>query len=354
MSLETDSGSAEVSGSVSGESAAESSESSSSSKSNSGYSVTDPGYDSGLSGSDDEGSDLESLIAENKSKAEKPAKAEKPTKQPSEKSDDASDAENEGETEEEAETESPAEAATPNGISDELLDRAVELGYTIAEIKGFRSEKSLEKEVARVEQLQKRMQARQAGKTPANDESKAEDSEPEPNWEEMVEAGHDPDIVAMQKKMWERATKAEALVKQVYQSEQDRAWTAQCERFDDSLNKLGEEYKTILGSGRRGELLKTSPEQAANRATVFEKMLVLKNGYAQAGKKIPSDDDLIQEAVQASFWKQTHTIARDQLKREIKKIGSQALSRPHSSGNRPLTGQALATAKEAEFWKKHS
>ena len=333
MSLETE-GSSEVAPT------SESPAAESSASSGSGYSVTDPGYDSGTPEPIE--NELEALAAEN-------VKEETPPDTP-DVSDDAS-----GDTEEETqETESPVDSADEDSFSDGLLDRAAELGYTLEEIKSFRSEKSLEKEVARSERLQQRLQERQAAKEPAKEPEPAEDAEPEPNWEELLEAGHDPDVIAMQQKMWQRATKAEALVKQVLQADQDRAWSAQCERFDDTLNKLGEEYKSILGEGRRGELLKSSPEAAANRDKVFEKMAILKSGYEQAGKAVPPEAELINEAVQASFWKQSQTFARKALKSEIKKAGSQALSRPRSAGTKSLSGESLAMKKEQEFWREHS
>ena len=303
-----------------------------------GYSVTDPGYEA--DSSEPSENDLENLISENKTK-----------NTPSDTSNDASEAD--GETEETAKTPTKVESAKSNEISDELLDRAAELGYTLDEIKSFRSEKSLEKEVSRVEKLQQRLQARQETKQSAQESPTTEtsDVEPEPNWEELLEVGHDPDVIAMQKTMWQRATKAEAAVKQIYQAEQDRAWAAQSQRFDDSLNNLGQEYKEILGTGRRGDLAKSSPEAAANRDLVFEKMQILKNGYTQAGRSVPPEAELIQEAVQASFYKQAQTFARKALTNEIKKSGGQALSRPRSAGDKSLVGADRAMAKEREFWK---
>lgn len=326
MSLESG-GSAEVSESVSTIEAP--------SGSTSEYSATDPGYDAGESESE---VTLESLKAENETK-------------PSSTEDDASDTD--GETEETAE-ESPVESAGSNDISDELLDRATELGYTLDEIKGFRSEKSLEKEVSRVEKLQQRLQERQAGKSPATAETApVEEPDPEPKWDEMIELGHDPDNVAIQKQLWQRATNAEAMVRQVFQAEQDRALTAQSKRFDETLNKL-DGFAKILGNGRKGEIQKGSPEHAANRQTVFTTMQILKRGYEEAGVKVPAEAELIEAAAMASFPKHTQTTARDKLKSDIKKAGSQALSRPHSAGAKTLAGHALATAKEQEFWKKHS
>lgn len=331
MSLETGSESSEATEAASTES---------SSGSGSGYSVTDPGYDMEVA------SDSVDVLAELKSENTKETK-------PAATAADASNTDS-GKTEETVEK--PAvDAAETDGPSDELLDRATELGYTLDELKQFRSVSALEKDIARVEKLQQRLQERQAGKTPAKPENApVEESEPEPNWDEMIEEGHDPANVAIQKQLWQRAAKAEAAVKQVMQAEQNRIWEAQCERFDSTLNNMGEEYRELFGNGRRGDLLKSSPELAANRDRVFDQMAILRAGYQAAGKTIPSEPDLINEAVQSSFYKQTQQIARKALKAEIKKAGSQSLSRPHSTGTKPLSGESRALAKEQEFWKQHS
>ena len=323
MALESeDSSSAEVSESVS------SSESSSESKGE--YSVTDPGYDSGGSESSN---DIDDLKSENT---------------PSGKTGDAS-----GNTEEK--TDKSSNESADNDFSDELLDRATNLGYSLDDIKGFRSENSLEKDILRSERLHQRLSERQ-GRQQFNEqpvEQYAPPQEPQPDWAEMIEAGHDPDVIGLQQQMWQRAANAEAMVRHVYQVDQERAWSAQCERFDASINQL-EEYQSILGSGRRGELQKNSPDLASNRDKVFEKMIVLRNGYQQSGREMPSESDLIQEAVQASFYKHAQETARKKLTGQIKKAGSQALSRPHSSGPKGLSGQSLAMAKEQAFWKDHS
>lgn len=325
MSLETG-GSAEVSESVSSES------SSGASESKSQYSAVDPGYEAEMP-SDSDGDDLAALIAENKTETK-----------PSTTVDDASDTD--GETEETAETPTD-DAAESDGISDELLDRAIDLGYTLEELKAFTSEKSLEKDILRSEKIQQRLQAKETGKKPA------EDVKPEPKWDELIEAGHDPDIIALAKESWQESQSAKAMVQQVQQAEQLRAFNAQCERFDETLNKM-EGFEKILGSGRKDELAKASPDLAANRQKVFTTMQILKRGFEEAGVKVPAEAELIEAAAMASFPKHVQQTARTRLKGDIKKAGSQALSRPHSTGAKPLSGQALATAKEADFWKKHS
>lgn len=314
-------------------------------KPTSSYSVTDPGY-AGIQ--DEPEDDLEALRAENTKK------------KPSETLDDASEV-GDDDAEETVETPADDEPADSDEISDELLDRAVALGYTIDEIKAFSDSKSLEKEISRVERINQRLQAKKQAETSPAETKASEEPEPEPDWDALIEQGHDPDLIALQKKNWElnkqsleRAQKAEAQVQQLIQAERTRAFEAQCLRFDNTLDSLGEEYKSLFGTGRIGELQKKSPELAANRQKVFTKMAVLRNAYEIAGEPVPAEADLIQEAVQASFYKQTQQIARKAITKEIRKSGSQALSRPRSTGGKPLSGPDRALAMEQEFWRNHS
>lgn len=320
----------------SSQAASESASTTESETTNSGYSVTDPGYES-MEPVEDE---LAALKAEN-------------TKKPSATADDASDPESDPEDGEAEETvEKPADDDTAEfDVSDELLDRAVAVGYELDDIRDFKDAKAFEKELARVEKLQQRLQGRKADTT-ADPEPEPESKEPD--WDQLIQDGHDPDIIALQKSSWQRAAAAEATVKQLQQAEQQRAITAQTERFDEVLNGMGEEYEPLLGKGRRAELMKSSPEAAENRQKVFTMMAMLKNGYEQSGQKVPSDSELIQQAFQASFFKQSQEIARNALKKQIKNAGSQALSRPRSGSAKELPGPERALVKEREFWKSHT
>lgn len=312
--------------------------------SNEGYSVTDPGYEF-LDPVEDS---IESLRAEN-------------TKTPSETSDDASKPEGDAEAGTDGGTEEAAEQPTSGNdaagdfdISDELLDRAVAVGYELSDIRDFKDAKAFEKELARVERLQQRLQEKKTGAEPPADEEPPPEAEKEPDWDQLINDGHDPDIIELQKKNWQRATAAEAQVKELRRIETERAIAAQSDRFDEVLNGLGEEYTPLLGKGRRAELINSSPEVAANRQKVFTTMTILRTGYQQSGQPVPSDTELIQQAVQASFYKQTQELARSAIKRQIKNAGSQALSRPRSGGKDQLSGPDRALEKEREFWKSHS
>ena len=332
MTLETEGGSEAVSEAVSTPEAT-----TTETPKSTGYSVTDPGYDDRVD--EDDGDALAQLIAENKKKT------------PSETSDDASEPEKP--TEETAET--PADDAAEFDISDELLGRAVAAGYELEDIREFRDAKAFEKELSRVERIQKRLQEQKAGTESAETpEPEPEPESKEPDWDQMIQEGHDPDIIALQKSSWQRAAAAEAKVRELEQAEQVRAAAAVSDRFDETLNSLGDEYESLLGKGRRAELMKSSPEAAENRQKVFTMMTILRDGFVRNGQPVPPEADLIQQAVQASFFKQSQEIARNALKKQIKNAGSQALSRPRSGSSRELSGPERALQKEREFWKAHS
>lgn len=305
-------------------------------KPSSAYSVTDPGYET-MEPVEDE---LAALKAENtKSK-------------PSETSDDASDTESEtdSDTEETAETPAEGSAESLEDISDELLDRAIAVGYDLEDIRDFKDAKSFEKELARVERLQQRLQSKKAGTEEPAPKTEPESEQKEPDWDQLIEDGHDPDIIALQKSSWQRAAAAEAEVRLLRQAEQLRMAEARSDRFDEALNGLGDEYEPILGKGVRKTL---SKDAVANRQKVFTKMDVLRRGYELSGEPVPSEPELIQEAVQASFYKQAQEIARNSIKKQIKNAGSQALSRPRSGSAKDLPGPERALRKEQEFWKQH-
>lgn len=298
----------------------------------SGYSVTDPGYTTIDTPANESREDiLANLKAEN-------------SKTPSKTLDDAGDDEDDTEGSDETSTETVDAESDDSDISDELLDRAIELGYTLEEMRQFTDAKALEKEVSRVEKIRQRLN--QKKEEPA---AQPEPEEEEPDWDALIEQGHDEDIIKLSKMNWQRAKQAESMVKQLADIERQRQGIEQANRFDDALSGM-EEFQTLFGKGRRESLGK--PE-LKNRQAVFTKMMMLKNAYEQAGQRVPDENDLIQEAVQASFYKHAQQAVRQRLKGDIKKASSQALSRPNASGKQKLTGEQRALQKEQEFWRTH-
>lgn len=303
------------------------------------YDVVDPGYSGPQADSDD---DISFIRNENK-------------KKPSETSGDASDTEGKAsrsDAEETAETPSD-EGSTEDDFSDELLDRAVALGYELDDIREFTDAKALERELSRVEKLQQKLQSRkQATDSETPPEQETPEEEQEPNWQQMIEEGHSEDTVKILKANYQRAAKAEAALKQLQQAENLRAAEVASNRFDDALNELPDMYEGILGKGRLAELQKSNPAVVENRKKVYQKMVILQAGYEASGQKVPSESELIEEAVNASFSKQAIENARKSVRTQLKKAGSQALSRPRSGTDKSIPGPERALQKEDAFWKR--
>lgn len=302
------------------------------------YSVVDPGYDAV-----DDNTPAETVLEE--------LRAENTKVKPDAKADDASssaaDTSVGNETDETATTPANSEPVEMD-IDDELLDRAVAAGYDLNDLRAFKSAEALKSELTRVERLQQRLQARTAEK--AEESAKPNvtpDKFEEPNWDQMIEDGHDEQMVRVNQQNWQMA-------KQLQQIEQQRVVQAALERFDNVINKMPEEYEPILGKGNGKELQESSPTIFANRAKVYDKMIILRQGYQSAGRKMPSEQDLIKEAVYASFHEQTIKDARKQVRTQIQKSGSQGLSRPRSMVTKGPEGPSKALAIERDFWRRMS
>lgn len=312
------------------------------------YGATDPGMSIDLlqRGDDDGGDVLDQLRAENgvASKGEKPQKA--------------SNVENTDPDEaNEPETNSSAAVKGANvdaaEIDDELIDRALDAGFTAEELRQMQSSAALRQAVS----LAERLAAREKERKSAGGDSKsspAKDTEiSEPNWQQMLDDGHDPQIVKVQQTVWQQANAARSMAQQIAAAEADRAFQAQCQRFDSELSAMTD-LTSVLGTGTLSELTASNPAQAANRQRVFTQMEVLRRGYEVTGRQVPSESQLIRAAAASAFPDQIQKNARQQVKQSIRNANSQALPRSGSGSKRPLTGPDAARQKEAEFWKTRS
>lgn len=273
---------------------------------------------------------------------------------PSETLDDASEGDT-TETEEQVSTETLADESVDSvdddGLSDELIDRAFALGYTVDDLKEVKDAKALEREIGRVERLNARLKAKPSDSEQTPPEN-GDDADKEPDWEAMVEQGHDPDVIALNRRMWQRAQQAEAKANQLLQAEQNRVLEAQSLRFDAALNSM-EDFSELFGSGTKAELDKASPTQAQNRQKVFTEMNMLRMAYQAANIPIPPEAELIEKAVYSAFYKQIQKTARETLKKDIRKNSSQSLTRARTTKTTELTGPDKALEIERNWRKEH-
>lgn len=288
-------------------------------------------------------------------KLDKSGKDEKPP------ADEASD-EDSGKTPDEAaedEDEVPV-------FSDDLIDRAVALGWSRSRLERFRNEDSLARELTRVEQLDKRVKQSEA-KAQGKDDAQAPK---EPDWAALKVAGYDEGQLDRERELFKRSVDAfkeakearrEAAEMRRYleglQAQQDmQEWIAKTDRFETTLQELIEEtegYKELFGEGSAAKLKRTGTE-FQNRSRVLTRKLSIEDEYTRLGVPLPSEQELLQQAVGSLFNGHSQKIARQKLKEDIKKAGSQALARPQSTGKQGLTGLQKAEMRVEEFWRTHS
>ncbi len=274
---------------------------------------------------------------------------------PSETLDDASEGETVTPADEQVSDETLAgdeavDSVDDDGLSDDLIDRALALGYSADDLKEVNDFKSFEKELSRAERIHSRLKAKPSDPEEETPPDKSDDDDKEPDWEAMVEGGHDAESVDLLKRSWQRAQKAEAKVNQLLQAEQSRALEAQSLRFDAALNGM-EDFSELFGSGTKADLDKASPTHAQNRQKVFTEMNMLRLAYQSANVPVPSEAELIEKAVHSAFYKQIPKLARETLKKDIRKSGSQSLTRARTTKTEDLTGPDKALELERQ-WRR--
>lgn len=235
---------------------------------------------------------------------------------------------------------------------DDLIDRALDAGLTAEDLREATSANHVRNMIS----LAERMRARSAngnngGKTQPATTTQSEIKEPD--WQQMLDDGHDPQIITVQKSVWQQALAARSAAEALQKAESDRAFARQCEQFDNELDGMNG-YEAVLGKGRIDTLRTSNPQQAAARQKVYTQMEVLRAGLAAMNQPPLDEQQLIRAAVAATFPTHAASNARQTLKRDISTTARQAVPQPTGGARRPLTGAQAAADKEEQFWKSHS
>ena len=120
----------------------------------------------------------------------------------------------------------------------------------------------------------------------------------------------------------------------------------------ESMNKKTEEVKTnsyftdldpeweeVFGSKSSA-----TDEQTSNRKSILEKVETLKDGYRSRKKRLPTDKNLFDRAVNGVFGEQAKDFARQELNERLQKRESQFLSRASTSS---ATGDMISGRQQA-------
>ena len=211
------------------------------------------------------------------------------------KADPKADEQSKPAVEQEKVDEEATDEAKPAEISDAVVERAVKVGFTIAQAKGFQDTDSLERTIELLE-----LKA-----DTGSVEEKTDDEEidllaaiPELDPEE-----YDPKII-------EAVDGLKAAVKTLTESNKelkakrnDVDTTAAVEEgakwFDSSIKELGKDFSDKLGAGATSQMENGGDAYKA-RVELSDKVYVLARGYEGAGKEV-SRDQLFKEAVALVF-----------------------------------------------------
>ena len=98
-------------------------------------------------------------------------------------------------------------------------------------------------------------------------------------------------------------------------------------RFDSQIEGLGKDYSEIFGVGRGNQMSPSDPGYQ-NRQRLCEQMDILAQGYETAGKSVPEESDLFEEALSSAFRNDIEKIKTKSSRRRASRRGGQIISRP--------------------------
>lgn len=235
----------------------------------------------------------------------------------------------------------------------ELLSMAAECGFTEQEARDFGTTKQLIKALLpisrRLEQMGQPRQADQAQPAPIKtDDGFKWAIDPEKD-------GFDPKLVSELNRYHEwNAKRLEAYDKRVGEmsqreqrreaEESRRTEMTRQERFDESLNALGEEYRELFGSGNVNSLKQDSKEWS-NRRQVYMAMRVAEKSWRDMGTPVTDSKVLLQQALGMVFHDKQQELARKKVASSLSSRSNSSMSRP-SSRKTATNGIGLQPAKE--------
>ena len=120
----------------------------------------------------------------------------------------------------------------------------------------------------------------------------------------------------------------------------------------ESMNKVTEEVKTASHFSDLepewdevfGSSTDATTEQQANRRSVLEEVKTLKDGYRSRKKRMPTEKELFERAVNGVFGEKAKDFARQELNDRLKKRESQFISRASNTNG---SGDMLSGREQA-------
>ena len=224
---------------------------------------------------------------------------------------------------------------TDESFSDELVQRAKDAGLDDEDLSNMGSSEQMEFVLGLLENKVQQVQEEAKNTTSESGDAADEDqSSNDVSWiddidpDEAVDTDTARAMKAMKSKIDELTSTLESMNKKTEEVKTNSYFT-----------DLEPEWDEVFGSKSS-----STSEQEANRQSVLEEVETLKDGYRSRKKRLPSDKDLFDRAVNGVFGEKAKDFARQELNERLQKRESQFLSRASNSN---ATGDMLSGRQQA-------
>jgi len=216
-------------------------------------------------------------------------------------------------------------------VTDELLERAVKVGMTLADARTFQNADALDRQLSLLEE--------KAGDDKGDKDDKGEEGEEQDDFTKLLDTipeldpeTYDPKLVEVVSALKGIAKKQQEVITGLKAEKGDQAAGAASAEsaeattwFDGRLDKLG--LGDVLGEGAIDSIDPKS-DHFAKRRELADKIGVLEAGYAKSGKERPSRDALFDEASQSVLGDEIHAAAERDKSGKLKDRSEQHIKRP--------------------------
>ena len=224
-----------------------------------------------------------------------------------------------------------AKKPTPPVFSDDTVIRAIHAGFTPADIRAFQDESSLLRVVTSVEAA---IKPRETVEDQTSDDdvlSAIPELDPEVYDEETIKLYNG--LAGVIKKQQEAIQALRANQEQVVRGNQEVAARDIESWFDEQVNKLGDDFKEVLGTGKYRELQIGTP-QHTKRDAIANQTAILLAGYRASGLQAPSRDEVFSQAARMVLADDFQKVHEKKLSEDLAKRETQHINRATNAGSK--------------------
>jgi hypothetical protein len=245
------------------------------------------------------------------------------------------------------------DTAEDSKFSDEVLARAERVGMTGEMVDRFSSEQDLSNALELFEQA--KGQDSKDGETGDNagDEKQQEKEKSEPALKAtdfLDPELHDESEIEALQKVFDQMDEQKKQLERVNEVVGRQQQVERLNFFDQQVNSLGDDWKGLLGEGSGFEM---DPKEhrtfLENRGKLMEQVDVLADSYQRKGDKVPSQKELIQQALPMVFPEEAKKVQAGQLRGKAQKRSGQSLARATNKEKQPRTPMEDAVKFNKEF-----